>query len=262
MTFDRGRDATLIRADSAEEQVAYMLSRFGDPATWSVVSQRLNQTEDGRDTEVVRVSVGHGDQQDVAFVAADEENPFEPDASTDGTRFLDAVMEKASTFSQANPPHHPGTLARFPVPSASFAHVLAIPMAVLAVNEGIRGLFAPPRVVVVDFSTLDPIGVKEFPGFDPEDWPPPRLGDWPPAAPQGMHHLQVQGAIGRFSACWNRVLRAWFDERDARSVDLTADIVESLEIRGLLDLPAMLPFYDRLNPEFARWSRDHGVDSA
>jgi hypothetical protein len=166
-------------------------------------------------------------------------------------------MTAATAFSEANPPHHPGTLARFPVPSRSFAGALALAMPVLAVSNGGRGLFAPPRVVVVNFKTLDAIGVGEFPGFEPEHWPPSRLGDWPPPNAQAQHPIQLQGTIQRFSACWYRVLTGWFEQSSTVPDDLASDISESLRSRELLELPDFLPYYDRLNMAFATWLRQH-----
>jgi len=247
-----------IRADSSEEQVAYMLSRFGDPASWSVLSQQFDRAPDGRDVEHVQVELATGVRVVVSFVTSDDDDPFEQREITDTTGFLDTAMNAAIRFSEANPPHHPGTLARFPVPSARFADAIVFPMPVLAVSDGVRGLFAPPRVVVIDFRTLDAIGVGEFSGFEPEAWPPPRLGDWPPHDVRAQHHLQLQGTIQRFSACWHRVLTAWFDRSGPVADDLASDISESLEYRGLLDLPDFLPYYDRLNTAFGHWLRENG----
>ena len=260
MSRDNPSLGVLVRVDSADEQYGYMLARFGDPAGWSVTSQMFSVAEDGREIEVVEIALASGDSLQVRFVATREESFFEsPVVDEDSTGFLDRVMEAASSFSEANPPHHPGTLARFPVPSASYANALAIPMPVLALEGGKRGLFAPPRVVVIDFATGEAKGVGEFPGFDPEDWPPARLGDWPPQSMSSMNRLQLQGTIMRFSAVWHRVLKAWFAKDIMDSPDLTADIVEAMAIRATLDLPELLPYYDKLNPVFARWLARHSV---
>ena len=245
----------LVRVESAEEQYAYMLARFGDPAGWSVSSQRLGVTTGGRDVERVEVALATGDNLTLEFVGAREGEIFDESGGGDSTGFLDLVMETAATFSRENPPHHPGTIVRFPVPSASYTQALALPMPVLAVDGGQRGLFAPPRVVVIDFRSNEVRGVGEFPGFDPDDWPPPRLGDWPPATIAAMHRQQLQGTIMRFSALWKRVLDAWFETDVADSASLAAEIEEALDLRARLDVPEMAPYYDRLNPIFARWLR-------
>lgn len=257
----REERARIVRVDSAEEQYAYMLARFGDPSRWSVISQMFEVTADGRETERVDVLLGSGTSARVTFVSAREDDSFDTPESNDddGTGFLDRVMALASSFSEANPPHHPGTQARFPVPSAGYANALSVPMPVLALEGGRRGLYAPPRVVVIDYGTGEARGVGEFPGFDPERWPPDRLGDWPPPTLAGVHRLQLQGTIMRFSAVWNRVLHAWFAKEIMDSPDLTADVREAIESRAVLDLPAMIAHYDRLNPVFARWLERHSV---
>jgi hypothetical protein len=190
---DRGQ---LVRVDSAEEQYAYMLAHFGDPGTWEVTSQQFERAPDGREVETVDVRASGGDTSRVCFVSRRSESPFEIPEETSGTEFLDTVMESAFAFSTENPPHHPGTMARFPVPSASYANSLAVPLPVLAVDSGRRGLYAPPRVVVLAFDTLQARGVGEFPGFEPENWPPERLGDWPPpelAGKSRQHHAFQRG---------------------------------------------------------------------
>ncbi len=253
--------ASVVRVDSAEEQYAYMLSRFGDPAGWSVTSQMFEQDDQGRDVERVDVRLASGAEEVVRFRAVREEGVFsEPTEDEEGTTgFLDAVMESAFQFSADNPPHHPGTLARFPVPSAGYANSLAVPMPVLAVDQGLRGLYSPPRVVVIEFESLKARGVGEFPGFDPESWPPPRLGDWPPPSVADLPQQQVQGSIMRFSAIWQRILDAWFAKDLIQSSELSAEVVEALALRERLDLPGMLPIYDRLNPVFAKWLQRHSV---
>jgi hypothetical protein len=250
-----------IRVESAEEQYAYMLARFGDPARWEVLSQSFDTDSDGREVEIVEVRDPSGLPMTIRFVAVQEAGIFGDEAPEgDGTTgFLDEVMEKAFAFSEANPPHHPGTLARFPVPSANYANSLSVAMPVIALDGGRRGLFAPPRVVVIDNATGEAKGVGEFPGFDPEDWPPARLGDWPPAHIQGMHRLQMQGTIMRFSAVWKRILDAWFSKEIMESPELSREIAEAVQTRAVLDLPDLIPYYDRLNPVFAKWLERHST---
>jgi hypothetical protein len=246
-------DAPLVRVESAEEQYAYMVARFGDPATWSVASQQFDTLPDGREVERVDTALATGETVTVRFVAVREDSVFEDASRVDTTQFLDRVMESAATFSRDNPPHHPGTMVRFPVPSASYASAIALPLPVLAVDDGVPGLYAPPRVVVIDYGSLEVRGVGEFPGFDPDDWPPARLGDWPPPSIGAMHRQQLQGTIMRFSALWKRVLDAWFEQEQPDPAVLAGEIAEALKWRARLDLPAMDTWYDRLNPVFARW---------
>ena len=251
----------IVRVDSAEEQYAYMLTHFGDPSGWSVVSQMFETDDRDREIERVEVQVAGGQVEVVRFRAVREEAVFatEKIEGEGDTGFLDAVMETAFQFSAANPPHHPGTLARFPVPSASYANALVLPMPVLAVDQGRRGLYAPPRVVVIDLATGKARGVGEYPGFNPDSWPPRRLGDWPPSSLASLSQQQVQASIMRFSALWQRILDAWFSTDIIRTPELAAEIREALHLRARLDLPGMLDLYDQLNPVFAKWLQRHSV---
>jgi hypothetical protein len=250
--------ADLVRIDSAEEQYACLLTRFGEPERWAVVEQRLGTAPDGRATETVMVRTKGGDIRQVIFVTSDDDDLLTDGDATeadDATGFLARVMEAAATFSTANPPHHPGTIARFPVPSSQYGGAVAVPMAVLAVEGGRPGLYAPPRVVVIDLTTGEALGVGEFPGFDPARWPPPRLGDWPPAA---IGERRLEGMVARLSACWKRILDAWFEPPKDPGPDVAGDIEDALAIRAELDLPAMLPYYERLSPAFDAWLRQRG----
>lgn len=249
-----------VRVESAEEQYAVMLARFGDPATWEVLNQGFVTDAGGRDLERVEVRLQSGELAEVRFVSLREDPIFGAEqVESDATQYLDTIMEAAFTFSSQNPPHHPGTLARFPVPSASYANALSVPMPVIALDAGRRGLFAPPRVVVIDHETAIAKGVGEFPGFDPENWPPARLGDWPPPTVTEVHRLQMQGMVMRFSALWKRILDAWFSKEIMESPELTSEIKEALGYRAVLDLPEMLPIYERLNPVFAKWLSRHAT---
>jgi hypothetical protein len=241
---DPGR---LVRVDSAEEQYAYMLAHFGAPGTWEVTSQQFDLATDGREVEIVDVRAPDGAVSRVRFVSRRSESPFETTEETSGTDFLDTVMESAFAFSAENPPHHPGTVARFPVPSASYANSLSVPLPVLAVEGGRRGLYAPPRVVVLAFDTLE------------ANWPPTRLGDWPPPGLAGKSQQEIQSTIMRFSAVWKRILEAWFASDVVESPDLAPDAHEAIQLLDVLDLPAMIPNYTRLNQVFWRWLVRHST---
>lgn len=253
----------LVRVDSAEEQYAWLLATFGTPDRWTVVSQSYKVDDDGTELEIAIIAPEDEEQVEVTFApATPEDDPFggtgEPE---DRTGLMDDLMEKAATFAAENPPHHPGSIARFPVPSASYAHAVTILLPVLALDQGHRGLYAPPRMVVIDWQTRDVIGVGEVPGFEPEDWPPPRLGDWPPTSLADIPQQQLQGMIERFSACWSRVLDAWFAKDVEVSPGLRDDVREALRYRARLDLPGMIEQYDRVNPVFAKWLQQVGDGS-
>jgi len=126
-----------------------------------------------------------------------------------------------------------------------------VPLAILAVDQGRRGLYAPARVAVLAYPGGEPVGVGEFPGFEPERWPPPRLGDWPPAALVGVAPARLGGMVTRFAGCWRRLLDAWIAGGDGRH--RRDDGVEALALLARLDPPGMVGVYRRLNAEFWRW---------
>jgi hypothetical protein len=245
----------VVYIDSETERFAWLTATFGEQGAWSVASQMLRMDEHGRQLEVLEIELVSGERVGVSFgeAAADDSLAGE---NVDRTGDMEDLMQRAAAFAEANPPHHPGSLPRFPVPSPSYRDAIAIPMPVLAVDNGVRGLYAPPRQVAISRRDKTLVGVGEFPGFDPEHWPPPRLGDWPPSQLHGLPQIQLQAMIARFSACWSRVLDAWFDEVVTPTPVLVADIKEALHRRTFLDLMSFLPYYERLNPVFAKWLSD------
>lgn len=249
------RQYPVVYIDSDREQEAWLIATFGPMGTWQSMSQTLRIAEGGDQAEVLEIRLASGETVEVPFMEAT------PDDSLQGegvhrTEQLDDIMSLAAQYAEQNPPNHPGSLPRFPVPSRAYADALSVPMAVLAVDDhGRRGLYAPPRQVAISLRDQTLIGVGEFPGFDPEHWPPPRLGDWPPATITEIPHEQLQGMIGRFNACWSRILDAWFAQVAEPTPVLRADAEEALRYRAILDLPAFDDYYERLNPVFARWVR-------
>lgn len=253
MTSKDDSRPTVVYIESEAEQEAWLIAAFGPQHGWKMVSQTWGVTERGDRQEVLEVELENGEHVDVAFaeVAQDESLTGE---GLDRTGELEALMLRAAEFAEENPPHHPGSLPRFPVPSPTYKNAVAVPLPVLAVdNVGQRGLYAPPRQVAMHFEDGTLIGVGEYPGFDPEHWPPPRLGSWPPPQLAGVPDIQLQAMIARFSACWSRVLEAWFSGTVEANDVLRADIKEGLHRRAFLELMEMLPYYERLNPVFAKW---------
>lgn len=245
-----------VYIDSDREQQAWLVATFGPMGTWQSMSQTLRITDSGDQQEVLEIRLDSGEHASIPFMEATPDDSLEGEGF-DRTEHLDDMMSLAAQFAEQNPPNHPGSLPRFPVPSRSYAEAVAVPMAVLAVDDdGQRGLYAPPRQVAIHLRDGTLVGVGEFPGFDPEHWPPPRLGDWPPASIAAIQHEQLQGIIARFNACWSRVLEAWFDRVTDSSTVLQADIEEALRYRAILDLPAFESYYERLNPVFAKWLKD------
>jgi hypothetical protein len=245
----------IVYIESEPEQYAWLTATFGEPGAWSVASQMFRLDEQGRQLDVMEIDLASGARVDVSFGEAAPDDSL-AGGGVDRTGDMEDLMQRAAAFAEANPPHHPGSLPRFPVPSPSYRDAIAIPLPVLAIDNGVRGLYAPPRQVAVSRKDKSLVGVGEFPGFDPEHWPPPRLGDWPPSQLHGLPQLQLQAMIARFSTCWSRVLDAWFAQVVTPTPVLVADIKEALHRRTFLDLMSFLPYYDRLNPVFAKWLTD------
>lgn len=243
--------------DSAEEQLAYLLSRFGPQGAWSVVEQRIATGEDGIAVERTTVRTAHG----LAEIEFRDAHP--PEIITaqvradDRSDAIDRIMERASTFAAENPPHHPGSIARFPVPFEHYDRAVMVPLPILAVDDsGRRGLYAPPKMAVISWDTIEPVGVREVDGFDPGHWPPERLGEWPAPTAVRLAPEVLEASVERFSACWSRVVDGWFAHRsggDDGPGSLLSDIEDALRLRALLDLPAMGRIYESMNPRFARW---------
>lgn len=256
MTGTEQSQPTVVYIDSEPEQEAWLIATFGPAGTWNLISQTWEVNEQGDRREVLEVALPTGDQVRVAFAEASSDDSLTGEG-IDRTGEMEELMQRAAEFAEENPPHHPGSVPRFPVPSPSYKNAIAVPLPILAVDDaGHRGLYAPPRQVAIHYQDGTLVGVGEYPGFDPEHWPPPRLGSWPPPQLVGIPDIQLQAIIARFSACWSRVLEAWFAQTVEVSDVLRADIHEGLHRRSTLDLMEMLQYYERLNPVFAKWLRD------
>lgn len=243
----------VVYIESDVEQAAWIYANFGPDGAWQTVSQTMRVADSGEMQEILEIRRATGETVSVPFMESSEDESLEG-AGVDRTAVVEDLMHLAAQHAEANPPHHPGSLPRFPLPSKGYADALSVPMAILAVDDlGQRGLYAPPRHVVLAVADNAFIGFGDFPGFDPEMWPPARVGDWPPAAVQKMPEQQMQGVIQRFSCCWSRVLEAWFAKPQGYSAALKADIEDALRYRAMLDAPGFLPLYARLNSEFEAW---------
>jgi hypothetical protein len=174
-------------------------------------------------------------------------------------RSLDQLLQTAWQAAQSAGPYHPGSLPRFPVPSDRYAGRVEVPLAILARDDsGRRGLYAPARVVLLTFPAGEPAGVADYPGFDPDAWPPPRLGDWPPAALRDRDRRSLEATIARFGQSWLRLLSRWFAGDPSGDVDHLATAARTL--LDELDPPGMVDVYRRLNPGFWAWLAARGDD--
>ncbi len=244
----------MVRVDSVSEQYAYLNAYPGPSGRWSIVSQTLrNQEGTATDETIARSALG--EEISILFdVTSFHGAPGIHRLDGFTIEYLDRLMQSAAEFARANPPHHPGSLPRFPVPSVRYSGRIDVPLAVLAVEAGRRGLYEPPRVVTLDYPDGVPFGVGEFPGFDPDAWPPPRLGDWPPPTTSRLDRPCLEGSVARFSACATRLMDVWFG--GAAYPQLPDEAAEYLSLLARLDLRDMLPVYVRLSPAYMRWILD------
>lgn len=243
----------VVYIDSDVEQAAWTYANFGPDGTWQTVSQTMRATDSGDVLEVLEIRRATGESVFVPFMEASIDESLEG-TGVDRTGIIEDLMHLAAQHAEQNQPHHPGSLPRFPVPARAYDNAISVPMPILAVDDlGQRGLYSPPRHVVISVADNSLIGFGDFPGFDPEMWPPARVGDWPPATVTSMPEQQMQGVIQRFSCCWSRVLEAWFAKPGGYSDVLKADIAESLRYRELLDVPGFDTVYAKINPEFQQW---------
>ena len=247
----------IVYVDSAEEQVAYLIARFGPQGTWSVRDQRVATLDGGAAVERASLDTAQGAVEVEFRDASPTVISFTDDITElERTAMLDGLMERAATFAATNPPHHPGSLARFPVPVEHYGDAVGVPLPILAVDDlGRRGLFAPPRMVVLKWGSGEPIGARDVDDFDPDHWPPRRLGDWPAPGAARLTPEQLEATIKRFSACWSRVIDAWFRGRDTRDEALLSDAREALRWRSVLDPESMAPVYRHMNRRFDDWVR-------
>ncbi len=246
------RTAGPIRVASLAEAEGFLTAYPSAGGRWEIVS-RIQLSVDGRDEEHVTLRDPVGGQTGVVRFALEPGDRRE-DGGEVGPPHLDDLLRRAAEFARASGPQHPGIVPRFPIPSAAFPNRIAVPLAILAVDQGRRGLYAPAKVVVLDFPAGTPHGIGDEATFDPEHWPPPRLGDWPPPGIRGVDSGQLQGMVIRFAGCWLRLLDRW--SRGDRVHDSSGEAAEAYALLARLDPPGMIPVYQRLNPAFWQWFED------
>lgn len=243
------RATEAYRVDSVAEEYAFFQAYPPPSGEWEIVSQTLRMRAEAPQDHITVHGEGHGE----VTVPFDIASFFGREPAALGQESdIDRLLEKALEFARDNGPHHPGSLPRFPIPSAGYPGRVEVPMALVAVDDsGRRGLYAPPRVVVSTFPQGEPIGAGEFADFDPEQWPPRRLGDWPPPGMAALDQSRLRALITRFAGCWGRLLSAWLTVADyPQRADEAAEALALLE---RLDAPAMLDVYQRMNPRFWSW---------
>jgi hypothetical protein len=243
------RETATVRVDSVAEEYAYLTAWPPGDGSWERVGQMQVPATDGPEdhltvrapdggTAVVRIAVG-------SFYGSPEASRASP-----GER-VTAAMRAGQELARNEGPLHPGTMPLYPVPSETHAGTVAVPLPILAVDAGRRGLYAPPRIAVVRWPSGEAIGVGDAPGFDPDRWPPPRLGDWPPEPIRNWAPDRLAGTIERFTAIWARLLDAWFSgdsyphlENEKREATLLLE---------RLTPPLLLDIYADIGPRYWVW---------
>ena len=175
-------------------------------------------------------------------------SPGDPEAG----QALDVLMERAVAWAKEHEPVHPGVLPRFPVPAEGYPGRVAVPLALLAVGDDRQtGLFGPTRAVILPFPEGEVVGAIDAPGFDPDAWPPRRLGPWPPAGLGGVDPPRLAGIVRRFSALWERLLAAFFAGSD--DPNRRDEAAEARLLLARLDPTPMLRVYGEMSPRFWGW---------
>ena len=238
-----------VRVDGVGETYAYLAAWPSPSGPWQPAGQLLVSGSDGPEDHLT-VRAPDGTTAVLRFAIGSFYGDPEGGRRTPGDR-VTAVMRAGQELAKAEGPLHPGTIPQYPVPSETYPGAVAVPLPIVARDGRERGLYAPPRIAVVRWRSGEAVGVGDAPGFDPERWPPPRLGDWPPPGIRGWDQARLAGAIERFTALWSRLLDAWFDgEAYAHLPD------EKREAALFLALLLPGPFrnlYADLGPRFGTW---------
>ena len=243
------RERATVRVDSVAEEDAYLAAWPPGEDPWQWVGRVQTPGRDGPEDHVT-VRAPDGTTAVVRFAIGSFLENAEASRVAPGER-VTAAMRAGHELAQREGPLHPGTQPQYPVPSEAHAGAVAVPLPILAIDAGQRGLYAPPRIAVVRWPEAEAVGVGDAPRLDPARWPPPRLGDWPPDAVRGWQPARLAGTIERFIAVWGRLLDAWFSgEEYPQLVD------ERREARLLLErlsLPGLIELYGEISPRFWRW---------
>ena len=231
------------------EQDAYLRAYPAAAGPWRVTGRLAVGGRAGPEGHVA-LEAPDGTAAVVRFVepTANGRNPGGPEPG----QALDALMARAVTWAKENEPTHPGALPRFPVPAEGYPGRVAVPLALLAVGDDRQpGLFGPTRAVILPFPEGEVVGATDAPGFDPDAWPPRRLGAWPPAGLGGVDPPRLAGIVRRFSSLWERLLAAFLSGADdPYRVDEAA---EARLLLARLDPGPMGRVYREMSPRFWGW---------
>lgn len=246
------RAVDTVRVDSPDEEMAYIAAWPHPTGAWipmgwlfvpGIPSTQKHFSIRAPDEAVTTIRFLVGSYHDSRRPA--EEMP---------ARRVENAMRAGHELAKSEGPLHPGSMPQYPIPTASHMGTVSVPLPILAIDAGQRWLYAPPRLAVLRWPSAEPVGVGDMPGFNPDKWPPPRLGDWPPATVRDWDQLRLAGAISRFTAIWGRLLDVWFGGE--RYLQFDDERMEGLLLLGLLVPEPMLAIYARLSPDFWAWVRE------
>src|SRR4051812_36508999 len=136
-----------IRVDSVTEEYAFLATWPSADGPWERVAQKLAFGAQGPE-DVLTLKSPAGAVIEVRFAIASFFAAGEQTATLPNER-VSAAMQAGHELAKVEGPLHPGTMPQYPVPSPAHAESVAIPLAILGVDRGQRGLYAPPRVAVV-----------------------------------------------------------------------------------------------------------------
>lgn len=242
----------VVRVGSPAEQDAYLRAYPSLAGPWRITGRTQVIAATGPEEHTV-LTAPDGGKDAIRFVITTVDGSTAEERPP-GAR-LDALMERAVAWAKEFEPTHPGTMPRFPVPAVGYPGRVAVPLALLAVDDARQpGLYGPTRAIILPFREGEVVGAIDAPGFDPDVWPPRRLGPWPPTGLVGIDQSRLSGIVRRFSALWERLLPAYLAETgDLYRRDETA---EALGLLTLLDPAPMLTVYADMSPRFWTWVTD------
>ena len=239
----------LVRVDSLREAYAYVDAYPHASGPWGIVSE-TRSSRDGGGTMTLELTSPDGDGLSVVFdISTFGATGGRQRFGVEPTTALDELMSGVAEYVAANPPFHPGSLPRFPIPSRRYPGRVEVPIAILAAgDDGRPGLFAPARMVVVSLTDGKPYGIGDSPGFDPDQWPPERLGDWPPPTTTALPRSQLAARVARFNGVWLRLLETATNNMTYPMKPM--EMTEARSLLGSLETPGMTGIYRSINPSF------------
>lgn len=248
------RQIDSIRVDSQSEELAYIAAWPATSGAWQVEGTGFIPGIPSTQKRVL-LRAPDGAQTVIHFLVGTYHEVAQRNADPAGAR-VERAMRAGLELAKTEGPLHPGSQAQYPVPIPAYAEAVAIPLPILAIDARQRGLYAPPRFAVVRWPGAEPMGVGDVPGFDPDNWPPPRLSDWPPPTVRGWEPARLAGAIERFTAIWGRLLDAWFGGKPYPQ--LADEKREARLLLGVLLPPGLLALYANLSPAYWAWLGETG----